>query len=91
MARLDEDGYANEDDEFDNNPTQWNDADGDGYGDNPNGTNADAFANDSTEWKDSDGDGVGNLMSSDLTVVNGQMVIMTDMETIQMELMATNS
>ena len=33
---------------------------GDGYGDNPNGTNADPFPNDSSEWFDSDGDGVGD-------------------------------
>ena len=34
--------------------------DGDGYGDNPNGSNADLFPNDSTEWYDTDGDGYGN-------------------------------
>ena len=34
--------------------------DGDGYGDNPNGSNPDAFPNDLTEWRDGDGDGYGD-------------------------------
>ena len=36
------------------------DSDGDGYGDNPSGTNADAFPYDSTQNRDSDGDGYGD-------------------------------
>ena len=34
--------------------------DGDGYGDNANGTRADLFPNDPNEWYDRDGDGVGD-------------------------------
>ena len=43
-----------------NDGSQWNDTDGDGYGDNPNGYNADHFPDDSSEWYDTDGDGFGN-------------------------------
>ncbi len=43
-----------------NNPTQWEDSDGDGYGDNVSGTEYDAFPNDETQWKDSDNDGYGD-------------------------------
>ena len=47
-------------DEFPDDSTQWSDGDGDGYGDNPNGTNPDAFPNDASEWLDSDGDTKGD-------------------------------
>ena len=57
---LDQDGYADEDDAFINDATQWNDTDGDGYGDEANGNRADEFPNDPLEWQDSDGDGYGN-------------------------------
>ena len=42
----DEDGIADEDDDFANDPTQSLDSDNDGYGDNANGTSPDAFPND---------------------------------------------
>jgi hypothetical protein len=45
---------------FKTDATQWADADNDGYGDNPDGTNADLFPADATEWFDSDLDGVGD-------------------------------
>ena len=38
----DNDGTSQGDDAFPNDSTQWSDQDGDGYGDNPNGTNPDA-------------------------------------------------
>ena len=38
----DNDGTSQGDDAFPNDSTQWADQDGDGYGDNPNGTNPDA-------------------------------------------------
>ena len=41
-------------------PSQWTDSDGDGYGDNPAGTNGDQFPNDGTQWEDTDGDGYGD-------------------------------
>ena len=45
---------------FPTDGTQWEDRDGDNYGDNPNGNNADAFPDDSSQWADSDGDGYGD-------------------------------
>lgn len=56
----DGDGYSGEDDAFPNEPTQWSDADDDGYGDNPFGFDADQFPEDHSEWIDTDGDGYGN-------------------------------
>ena len=56
----DGDGWADVIDPFDDDPTQWKDTDGDGYGDNPNGTNPDAWALDATQWVDDDGDGYGD-------------------------------
>lgn len=60
----DGDGWYNLQDAFPNEPTQWADGDGDGYGDNPTGVDADAcplLAGTSTEdrlgCKDGDGDG----------------------------------
>ncbi len=47
-------------DAFPNEPTQWQDTDGDGYGDNPNGIEYDMFINESSQWMDSDGDGYGD-------------------------------
>ncbi|GIS44259.1 MAG: hypothetical protein Ct9H90mP16_13290 [Candidatus Poseidoniales archaeon] len=38
----DGDGWSDEGDEVDDNPPQWEDADGDGFGDNPSGTEWDA-------------------------------------------------
>ncbi|KKN46870.1 hypothetical protein LCGC14_0668820, partial [marine sediment metagenome] len=38
----DGDGWPDSMDDFPSDPTQWNDTDMDGYGDNPNGTNPDA-------------------------------------------------
>ena len=43
----DGDGWANEDDDFPLNSTQWADRDGDGYGDNPAGEGPDACPDDS--------------------------------------------
>jgi hypothetical protein len=56
----DDDGYDNDEDDFPDDPTQWEDSDGDGYGDNPDGNNPDAFPDDSTQYLDSDGDGHGD-------------------------------
>ena len=47
-------------DSFPNDETQWNDYDGDGMGDNPNGNMADLFPNQYTQWQDTDGDGYGD-------------------------------
>ena len=57
---IDGDGYPNSNDSLPQNPTQWADSDGDGYGDNPTGNNGDAFPTDSTQWNDTDGDGYGD-------------------------------
>ncbi|MBT60265.1 MAG: hypothetical protein CMA63_01765 [Euryarchaeota archaeon] len=47
-------------DQFPGDSTQWIDTDGDGYGDNQNGSFADAFIDDNTQWMDSDEDGFGD-------------------------------
>jgi hypothetical protein len=52
----DRDGVADNLDKFPNNPNEWDDADGDGYGDRF----ADKFPEDATEHADDDNDGTGN-------------------------------
>ena len=58
----DSDGWSDDGDLFSNNPTQWADRDGDGYGDNQSetATMTDAFSADGTQWNDTDGDGHGD-------------------------------
>lgn len=60
FSDADGDGVFDVDDAFPEDPTQWVDSDGDGYGDNASGNDPDAFPNDPKEWKDTDGDGVGD-------------------------------
>jgi hypothetical protein len=57
---LDGDGHLDVNDDFPNEPTQWTDNDGDGFGDNPLGLLADLFPQDATQWFDSDNDGYGD-------------------------------
>jgi len=59
----DGDNTADQDDAFPIDPTQWADADGDGYGDNTNGSFPDFFPNDPSQWADVDGDGYGDNQS----------------------------
>ena len=54
------DGVVDSEDAFPQDATQSADQDGDGYGDNPAGTNPDAFPTDPSEWQDTDGDGYGD-------------------------------
>ena len=56
----DGDGWSDDGDDLPMEPTQWKDRDGDGYGENPTGTNPDAFPADGTQWNDTDGDGHGD-------------------------------
>ena len=56
----DGDSWADSQDDFVNDPTQYIDTDNDGYGDNQSGNNADAFIYDVTQWSDIDGDGYGD-------------------------------
>ena len=56
----DGDGWNDDVDAFANDSTQWADSDGDGYGNNPNGSSPDAFPADSTQWSDIDSDGYGD-------------------------------
>ena len=58
----DGDGWSDDGDDLPNNPTQWRDRDGDGYGDNQeeNATMSDAFPADGTQWNDTDEDGHGD-------------------------------
>jgi hypothetical protein len=51
----DDDGVADKNDAFPNDPDEWLDTDEDGVGDN-----ADAFPTDSTQWADRDGDSYGD-------------------------------
>ena len=56
----DGDGWADLIDPFVDDITQWKDTDGDGYGDNPNGTSPDVWILDASQWYDSDEDGYGD-------------------------------
>ena len=59
---FDGDGFSNDGDDFELNPTQHEDSDGDGYGNNQSAgaTQSDAFPSDGSQWVDSDGDGYGD-------------------------------
>ena len=64
---MDGDGWADQDDDFPMDTTQWDDTDGDGYGDNPEGTTPDDCPTvvgtstlDRLGCLDSDGDGYSN-------------------------------
>lgn len=57
---LDGDGHLDINDDFPYEPTQWIDNDGDGFGDNPLGLQADLFPQDATQWFDGDNDGYGD-------------------------------
>ena len=79
---MDSDGYADSDDAFPTDSTQWNDADGDGYGDESTGNNPDAcptVAGTSTLDRfgcpDSDSDGASD---EDLSGTNGPVWTITD-------------
>ena len=61
----DGDGFADINDPFPNDPTQSTDQDGDGYGDNPNGSFPEAFPENSEQWIDADGDGYGDNPASE--------------------------
>ena len=58
----DGDGVSDKNDAFPNNPSQTDDRDSDGYGDNQseNATQIDRFPDDATQDTDSDGDGYGD-------------------------------
>ena len=56
----DSDGVSDSLDLFPLDSTQYSDLDGDGYGDNPDGTNPDTFPEDMSQWADVDGDGFGD-------------------------------
>ena len=79
---LDSDGYADSDDAFPNDSTQWNDADGDGYGDESTGNNPDACpsvsgtsTSDRFGCPDSDSDGASD---EDLSGTNGPVWTIAD-------------
>ena len=56
----DGDSYADIEDDLPIDPTQWDDLDGDGYGDNTLGVDYDEFKFDPTQQSDRDGDGYGD-------------------------------
>jgi len=47
----DNDGYSDAQDLFPKDSTPWEDRDGDGYGDNPNGNRPDLYPDDPTRWE----------------------------------------
>ncbi len=49
------------------NPSQWSDRDGDGFGDNTTGFQGDKFPLRATQWADFDGDGFGDNTVFNLT------------------------
>jgi hypothetical protein len=64
----DNDGTSQGNDSFPNDASQWNDSDGDGFGDNPNGTNPDSCISvigtstiDRYGCPDEDGDGASDI------------------------------
>ncbi|MED5486237.1 MAG: DUF5711 family protein, partial [Candidatus Thermoplasmatota archaeon] len=64
---VDGDGYSDAGDEFDDDPYQWADADGDGYPSNVNDPrepnpygSLDHFDDNPAQWDDTDGDGYGD-------------------------------
>ena len=79
---LDNDGFADGDDAFPNDSTQWADADGDGFGDEPTGTNPDhcptvsgTSVTDRFGCPDSDNDGTSD---EDLLGTNGPIWSIAD-------------
>ena len=79
---LDNDGFADGDDAFPNDSTQWADADGDGFGDEPTGTNPDhcptvsgTSVTDRFGCPDSDSDGTSD---EDLLGTNGPIWTIAD-------------
>ena len=79
---LDNDGFADGDDAFPNDSTQWADADGDGFGDEPTGTNPDhcptvsgTSVTDRFGCPDSDNDGTSD---EDLLGTNGPIWTIAD-------------
>jgi len=64
----DSDGVSDKNDAFPNNPSQTDDRDGDGYGDNQSeyATQVDRFPSDTTQWNDTDGDGYGDNQNGNL-------------------------
>ena len=72
VSDRDKDGVIDSDDAFIDNPTQWNDTDGDGWGDNQSAgaTQVDDFPNNPTQWNDTDGDGWGDNQAQGATQVD---------------------
>jgi len=64
----DVDGVSDKNDAFPDNPSQTDDRDGDGYGDNlsESATQVDYFPSDTTQWNDTDGDGYGDNQNGNL-------------------------
>ncbi|MGR5066059.1 hypothetical protein [Photobacterium sp. DNB22_13_2] len=58
-ADTDRDGVTDSEDDFPNDSQEWEDKDGDNYGDNL----ADKFPNNKDEWEDADGDGYGDNLA----------------------------
>jgi len=72
----DADGHADSTDAFPNEKTQWQDTDGDGYGDSQDGVSPDKFPANPLEWNDTDGDGYGD--NSDFLPLEGSQWLDSD-------------
>jgi hypothetical protein len=64
---FDSDGHSDLVDAFPEDGSQWSDLDGDGFGDNPNGTTPDIWPNNGDIWSDSDGDKWADQLNSSLS------------------------
>ena len=99
----DGDGYSDAGDQFDDDPYQWADNDGDGYPSNTNdprdpnpyGT-VDHFDENPTQWADSDGDGYGdNYANATWTNIRppewpGQLLTMTAQQEVDVDTFPLN-
>jgi len=99
----DGDGYSDDGDQFDNDPYQWADNDGDGYPSNTNDprdpnpySGVDYFDDNPTQWDDSDGDGYGdNFANASWTSIRpvgwpGQLLTMTPIQLIDVDTFPLN-
>ena len=99
----DGDGYSDDGDQFDDDPYQWADNDGDGYPSNTNDPRdpnpyggIDHFDENPTQWDDTDGDGYGdNYANASWTSIRpaewpGQLLTMTPLQLVDVDTFPLN-
>lgn len=73
----DGDGIYDDVDAFPKDDTQWSDADGDGFGDNPKGNNPDEYPLDSSKWRKEDSsEGISWIYFLYITIIICVMVVL---------------